>query len=553
MHLENVLVNQRRNALSLVCSSPPEILQYIFRLFADEESDRQTHYRPRKGRTLPTVVPSYVCTRWRRICLNDGYLWATLSLDWSGRWPFEFVARSGNWPLQVSLSLSETSISEKEHTVTRHINRIRALHVDFARGRMGVPRAFCDSILNQPAPLLESLSLSHAPQPSSGIITLSSTIFSSIAPRLRSLSLTLVRLPDSMIPAFSHLKTVETRGSLTTEAAVCLLRTTPSLKVLICNPLIYQFGVELDPSSSGSERINAPQLTTLVMKNVKSAELIQVLEALEAPSLSQIVVSDIIDSSLIQSNHDHLDDIATSLPMALSSHIKVLRRLHGPIQELIVNVSSVTCWPSRSALHLYGDTDDIDDTYAFYINYWMVNFNSFDDAQPLFDGLLRVLPVDEVHTLSLHDIVWPYPSLYRIANTTELRYTSIKSLSDTPYLLQAMIPLEQRIGVGERILPQSQILFPRLAKIVFKDAKVPADGEKLVCVLQCLAQARRRDGITLEVAFEGCNYRAGVMAGLKDVNVTWNGTWCPPFSFGGLGEDPQLENWEMWGSLFDQP
>ncbi|KAA1474607.1 hypothetical protein DENSPDRAFT_338115 [Dentipellis sp. KUC8613] len=286
----------RRNALFLVCSSPPEILQYIFRLFAVEESDPQAHHSLRRGQILLEAVPGHVCTRWRRVCLNDEYLWATVSLDWPGRWPSEFVTRSGNRPLRISLSLPETSPLEKERAITRHIGRICALHVDFTRSR--APQDFCDTVLDQPAPLLESLSLSYGPQSS---IALSPTTFFCIAPKLRSLKLTPVDLPDSTIPAFSCLETAET--------------------------------------------CSAPQLTTLVIKDVKILELIEMLEALEPPSLSQIIVS-----HLVNSFHTRFDSIASSLPTALSPHIKVLRKLHGPVQELILDVDLITCWSYPSGV-----------------------------------------------------------------------------------------------------------------------------------------------------------------------------------------------------------
>ena len=48
------------------------------------------------------------------------------------------------------------------------------------------------------------------------------------------------------------------------------------------------------------------------------------------------------------------------------------------------------------------------------------------------------------------------------------------------------------------------------------------------------------------------SYSAEIVVSLHGIaTVTWGGEWCPPFSFGGGGEDLGLENWEGWGNLFD--
>ncbi|TFY67467.1 hypothetical protein EVG20_g3929 [Dentipellis fragilis] len=506
---------QRRNALSLACSSPPEVLQYVFDIYIDDENNR---WQDPEDALPPTSLLSHVCTRWRALCLSDKHLWAKITLfHHRGRWPLEFITRSGNSPLEISFRISEKYGPEVTFAVLLNMHRVRSLDTQGISEHL---QSFCDVLTWTAAPTLEHLGLGYYPKPDMHhrTVYVSSNLFAGTAPKLRSICLHNV-FQDHPVQAFAHLTNVYMNYALTVETARPFFRSTPDLKAMI----FWRFSTHADanarlpvvPFSPESKRVDANQMTCLAIDDHDAAQIVQLLEGVNAPSLSQIGLSSMF---FTKSNVDHF---ATTLPSALSFHVKTLRRIHGPSRELMVNSSSITCWPSQSNLVRHDLIDDVDDVFPFYAQ-WYYDEDSPEEVEPFVDGMLGVLPIDEVRTLSLRDISWDSESFYRASNVTVLNYTCENLDVDVLYFLEAMIPLDQRIDTAD-FPTDYRTLFPQLARIVFKNMTISADGEDFVYVLERLTRVRQRDGIVLEVAFEGCSDPGNIMTGLKDVSITWDG------------------------------
>ncbi|TFY72780.1 hypothetical protein EVG20_g199 [Dentipellis fragilis] len=528
---DTALSKQQRNALSLVCSSPPEILQHIFQFYVRDKTMRDLrgtirHALPRSAKL------THVCRRWRDVCFNDHRLWTTISYTMSRQWQSEYVVRSGDSPLAMDIFLEphrEDNILAQ--TAVDHVRRLRVLHVN---GRQDLLQAFMVSLVNKAAPILESLimqtqystTLTDAEQFS----FVPADIFANTAPLLQSLALHWVRLPSSPVCAFTNLKTIQTEGSFSVFDTWMLL---PSMRYVKAE----KFSMLRNPRAGHpfyhSGRIHAPDLTDFEVYDVEPAILIKMLENLVAPSLSRLALCGI---RLFESD---LHFLSTAITRSLSVHFQLLRQKHGPIEEVYVDPERVVCWPTH-----YND--------RLLRNHCASLFH-------IANGIFSILPAHETRTLCVGNHEW-YPEtrgerwacLYSFQNVTVLSFTTRLAI-EALYMLLAMTPQEQRIDIGRALPLQDHVLFPHLTRLVFVSVRIRPHGGTFLRILSCMARTRRQGGTILEIAFQNCSYSAVVMAELKkDAVVTWDGIWCPPFSFGYAGEDPELENWENWGSLFDQ-
>ncbi|TFY63305.1 hypothetical protein EVG20_g6372 [Dentipellis fragilis] len=554
--LDVAVLKQRQNFRSLVCSSSFEILQHIFHSYVGID---ETHGFPLNLRNhripLPALL-SQVCTRWREACLSDCRLWSCIPFGLNQKWASEFVARSGESSLEISSFLDANPLPLA--LVRGVMHRIRRLRVV---GNLDELQDFCDAIANKPAPVLEYLFFRGYAAYNSNILMLHipSTIFVHVAPRLRSAIVPQAHLEGFPMPAFTHLTSIHLY-ILTASDTVRLLQNSPHLKELHCNT-IRDCPLESTPNLLvEGERVHAPELTTLVIRNIKLAGVISFFEALDAPSLSELTLK------CIEIKEEDVQRYATALPRVLSAHIKTLHHVQSPCDELKIDgdnseYSTVECCSTGSGeerTEIWRDSGHASASHL-YLRWIATGGNGAFDTQSFLASLLRAFSAHDVRILNLRDrhghLGRSSGCLQAFPCVTLLHY----SRSDTKEacrwdIFEAMTPMEQRIHTGQTSLLGGQTLFPLLTKLVIHDSFIPQFGGVFLRVLRRLAQSRKHDGQLLEIAFEECSYSAHVMAELKkDAVITWNGAWCPPFSFGGIGEDPELENWEMWGSMFDEP
>ena len=182
-----------RNALAPISLLPPEVLALIFHFLSFEEP-------PCSGKqNLGWIRATHVCHFWRHVALGDSSLWARIS----GR-PTNLklisgmLARTRTAPLDIDIDLDGTLLRELvllmlhrhlSHTRKLRLRTATSLHFDSFR-----------RIYSQEAPVLEHFELDSFNSPIIFRELGGMTLFKGQAPSLRSLVLTHVFIPWSLIP-----------------------------------------------------------------------------------------------------------------------------------------------------------------------------------------------------------------------------------------------------------------------------------------------------------------------------------------------------------------
>ncbi|KAG6810431.1 hypothetical protein H0H92_011873 [Tricholoma furcatifolium] len=124
----------RRNAFTITCRIPPEVLACIFRHVVTNFLGS----RVRRGSVHWIKMISHVCSHWREVALSSPSLWSTIDIDFSPALAQEMLLRSK----KVLLSVKNTSPGSKDaypvlqQTLASHFSRIQNLTVHLTkRGR----------------------------------------------------------------------------------------------------------------------------------------------------------------------------------------------------------------------------------------------------------------------------------------------------------------------------------------------------------------------------------------------------------------------------------
>ncbi|KAI0045658.1 hypothetical protein FA95DRAFT_1479596, partial [Auriscalpium vulgare] len=96
-------VYTRRNALSLSCRIPPEVLATIFAFCRDdsvEDAERlPVHSESRLDSHRNWIRITHVCRRWRDVALDCSSLWWDVDLAYGPDWMEEIITRAKNTPI----------------------------------------------------------------------------------------------------------------------------------------------------------------------------------------------------------------------------------------------------------------------------------------------------------------------------------------------------------------------------------------------------------------------------------------------------------------------
>jgi hypothetical protein len=182
-----------RNTLAPISVLPPEVLARVFHFLSLQEP-------PCSGKQdLGWIRATHVCRFWRQVALGDSSLWARIS----GR-PTNLnlisgmLARTRNAPLDIDIDLDGTLFPELillmfpphlSHTRKLRLETVISLHFDSFRG-----------IYIEEAPVLEHFELDSFSSPIIFRELGGTTLFKGRAPSLRTLILTHVFIPWSLIP-----------------------------------------------------------------------------------------------------------------------------------------------------------------------------------------------------------------------------------------------------------------------------------------------------------------------------------------------------------------
>ncbi|KAA1475555.1 hypothetical protein DENSPDRAFT_932435 [Dentipellis sp. KUC8613] len=172
----------QRNHLLALYKLPPELLALIFaELIALQSST--LHCLRRDTISPGWMAVTHVCRRWREVALQQPTLWTTISADLGQKWMEEMLARSGSLPLTVWAHIEDdcdvfSLIAQMSRTVHLHVALEGAVEA-------GSP----NTLIMQPAPLLETCSISLLDEEDDEYFDPPHNLFARNAPRLRSLEL----------------------------------------------------------------------------------------------------------------------------------------------------------------------------------------------------------------------------------------------------------------------------------------------------------------------------------------------------------------------------
>jgi hypothetical protein len=289
-----------RNTLAPVFVLPPEVLARIFHLVALAESSRS------KMGSLGWISVTHVCRHWRQVALEDSSLWARISGRPANTTRIsETLARARNAPLEIDLLVTpnaEILSMFTAHFAHTHEFRLRGLVTPHFHDNI---REIC----SLEAPALEHFELAaHAGCP---VAFLRAPFFNGMAPKLRTFSLSQIRVPWSFIPRgqLSQLKIILTMGEPIADAngpsfgdsksLVDLLINCPALEILVLEFCLPQSITR----PSQVQAIHLPRLSHLSLRG-SSSRVASLLEILKLPPSTTLGIR--CTSENTATNNDHL-------------------------------------------------------------------------------------------------------------------------------------------------------------------------------------------------------------------------------------------------------
>jgi len=239
-----------RDTVAPISAIPPELLARIFRFHALVEP-------PWPGRhNLGWIRVTHVCQQWRQVALDDSSLWATFTGYWpSAKLISESLVRARNAPLIIDFEF-ETSLQKLSKFIP-HISHIRELRLRnlSPRHSQGI-----QEICALEAPILEHFELALGPGSYFPVMSITyrelagTTLFNGRTPKLRTLSLTQISIPWSLIPRgqltqleitlFEEISAADISPSVDLNQLIDLLINSPELEGLVLEfcltPMLFQ-------------------------------------------------------------------------------------------------------------------------------------------------------------------------------------------------------------------------------------------------------------------------------------------------------------------------
>ena len=286
----------RRNALLPISLLPPEVLTRVFHLLALEEPACLGK------QDMGWIRVTHVCQHWRQVALDDSSLWVRISgTPTNISWILEMLARAKNAPLEVDIDLIEEE-NLRVALFPPHLSHTRELRIrNLSTPDADRVRAF----YSREASVLEHFELKAS---FTSPITLQdlgvTSLFKGQAPKLRTLSLSHVSIPWSLIP----------RGQLTQleidnheydpalenlNDLIDLLVNSPALEILTLN---YCLPSQLSQFPHG-RTIHLPRLSKLRLSE-STSRVTNLLKMLKLPSSTTFhlcCMSD--DNTSVNENH----------------------------------------------------------------------------------------------------------------------------------------------------------------------------------------------------------------------------------------------------------
>ena len=425
----------RRSAVAPISALPPKLLAQIFHFYALEEP-------PWSGgvQKLGWITVTHVCQRWRQVALGDSSLWARITgSSPNARWIFEMLVRARNAPLVVdSAATPVLGILSKFPQNIIHIRELRLRGLSLLRSQ-GL-REICAL----EAPALEHFELGvSAPYPVTFHQLGVTTLFRGRAPKLRTLSLSKVSIPWSLIPRgqLTQLKITLIRGISTpstrsSDQLPDLLINSPNLEILVlefCLPNSHFLAPD-------GQTIHLPRLSRLCLGG-STSRVANLLKMLQLPSFTTLRLRCISNPST--------DDVNIILPLVSAhfhNHTPVMfRSLRVTINSLIgfVNVAASTAHSKSTMSGLHALEDDTDSDAELTVSFDGLPSLHHSTQGIILEGVFSMLPISNLEFLSISVPAFvPSVNWYELSQRFEKVTTIRASGRGTSGLLQSLAPLK---------------------------------------------------------------------------------------------------------------
>ncbi|KAI0290880.1 hypothetical protein BC826DRAFT_1106213 [Russula brevipes] len=400
-----------RNILAPISVLPPELLLRIFHLVPSAEPPSC------ELQGLRWISVTYVCRHWRQVALDDSSLWARISgYQISTAWISEVLARARNAPLTIDLlgaQEPETLVMFPAHFAHTREFRLCGL----VAHRLSNNQIW--NICNLEAPTLEHFELGAAV--GSPIIFLETPFFKGMAPKLRTFTLSRVRVPWSFVPrgqltqlkiTQSNERAVAVRSSPgDSKSLIDLLINCPVLEILVLEFCI--------PHSitrpSDVQAIHLPRLSSLSLVG-SSSRVANLFKLLKLPPSAALRMRCTSENTATHNDHHILPLLSAHFHNPASVEMKSFRVTLNHMERLI-SVAAYTYLPRLTADPSYVFERDVNSDAVLSLS-----FNALPDAENGEDILGRVcsmLPISNIEFLSISAPDNSAPDRVRLVNWGE--------------------------------------------------------------------------------------------------------------------------------------
>jgi len=426
-----------RSAVTPISALPPELLMKIFRFYALQVPPwyRVSESTRRGIRRRGWIAVTHVCRRWRQVALGDSSLWARITgSSLSSKWIAEMLVRARNAPLILDFAV--TPFPEVLSKFTPHIFRIRELRLRGLSAHSRVLREIC---------ALEAPSLEHFELGVSSFDTRAATfhqlggttLFRGLAPELRTLSLSKVSIPWSLIPRgqFTQLKIILPRWSTPPSdlnQLLDLLINSPDLEVLVlefCLPtILFQ--------APDGQAIHLPRLSCLCLGG-STSRVANLLKMLQLPSSTTLRLRCMSEDPSTDNVNIVLPRVSANFPVGFRSLRITVNSLNGPIYMAASIAHPDPTISGLYSLECYTD-DDAELTMSFN------GLSSFGHSTKgdILEGVFSMLPISNLEFLSVSVLAFdPSINWYDLSQCCE-KVTRIRASGrGTSGLLRLLAPL----------------------------------------------------------------------------------------------------------------
>ena len=432
-------LRSHRSAVTPISVLPPELLMRIFRFYALEVPPWSDTVQK-----LGWIVVTHVCQRWRQIALGDSSLWARIAgTSPNAKWISEMLVRARNAPLVVDVVIMPVpGILSK---FAPHISRICELRLHTLS--LLHPQDLLE-ICALEAPSLEHFELGVLFPCTVAFHQLDgTTLFRGRAPKLRTLSLSNVSIPRSLIP----------RGQLTQlkitfleEISVFdfplpsdfnqlldLLINSPDLEVLV---LEFRSPTILFQAPDG-QAIQLPRLSRLCLGGSTSC-VAKLLKVLQPPSSTTLHLRCIFEKPSTHNVNIILPLVSAHFHNPAPLEFRSLRIAINTSDGLI-DVAASTAHPKSTTSVLHALEDHIDSHAELTISFDRLPSFGHPTQEDILEDVFSMLPISNIEFLSIAVPTFvPFVNWYELCQRCEKVTTIRASGRGTSGLLRSLAPLK---------------------------------------------------------------------------------------------------------------